>query len=204
MSKAYDLQQKSNFSTTASNFKTKPESAKSNSGSDSVIQSAVDIKIEKLEGRQRRVFAQIQIPYPLEQVWQVLTDYEAFAEFMPSLIQSRRLEHPTGGVRIEQVRTKKFMGKNFSARSVFDIEEKFPHEIHYQLIEGDMKAFSAYWRLEPWSLSESTAGTDLVYDFFVLPKRIFPMALVEHILSHDIPANMLLIRQRVEEIVGQQ
>jgi hypothetical protein len=30
------------------------------------------------------------------------------------------------------------------------------------------------------------------------------MALVEHILSHDIPANMLIIRQRVEEIFGWQ
>ena len=203
MSKAYDLKQKSNFSTTASHFKTEPESETSNSA-DSVIQSAVDIKIEKLEGRQRHAVAKIQIPYPLEQVWQVLTDYEAFAEFMPSLIQSRRLEHPTGGVRIEQVRTKKFMGKNISARSVFDIEEKFPHEIHYQLIEGDMKAFSAYWRLEPWSLSESKAGIDLTYDFLVSPKRIFPIVVVEHILSHDIPKMMLGIRQRVEDIFGSQ
>ncbi len=166
------------------------------------IDQKVEIKIEKLEGRQRQVFAKIQIPYPLEQVWQVLTDYEAFAEFMPSLIQSRCLEHPTGGVRIEQVRTKKFMGKNISARSVFDIEEKFPHGIHYQLIEGDMKAFSAYWRLEPWSLSESQAGIDLTCDFFVVPKRIFPMALVEHVLSQDIPADLLKIRQRVEENFG--
>jgi ribosome-associated toxin RatA of RatAB toxin-antitoxin module len=202
MSKAYDLKQKSNLATTASHFKSEPESVKSNSGVDSVIQSALKIQIEKLEGRQRRVFAKIHIPYPFEQVWQVLTDYEAFVEFMPSLTQSRRLEHPTVGVRIEQVRTKNFMGMNFSARSVFDIEEKFPHSIHYQLIEGDMKAFSGYWRLEPCSLSESKAGIDLIYDFFVSPKRIFPMALVEHILSHDIPANMLIIRQRVEEIFG--
>ncbi len=168
------------------------------------IEHKVEIKIEKLEGRQRQVFAKIKIPYPLEQVWQVLTEYEAFAEFMPSLIESKRLEHPSGGIRIEQVRTKKFMGKNFSARSVFDIEEKFPHEVHYQLIEGDMKAFSAYWRLEPGSLSESKAGIELTQDLFVVPKRIFPMALVEHVLSHDIPANMLVIRQRVEEIFGSQ
>ncbi len=203
MSKAYDLEQKSNFSTTASNFKTEPESETSNFA-DSAIQSAVNIKIEKLEGRQRRVFAKIQIPYPLEQVWQVLTEYEAFGEFIPTLIQSRRLDHPTGGVRIEEFRTNNFMGINFSARSVFDIEEKFPHEIHYQLIEGDMKEFSGYWRLEPWSLSEPKVGIDLIFDFFVLPKRIFPMALVEHILNHNIPANMVAFRQRIEDIFGSQ
>ncbi|MGK7951593.1 MAG: SRPBCC family protein [Xenococcaceae cyanobacterium] len=201
MSKTDDLQPKSNFSTTTSNFKTELELETSNSA-DSVIQSAVDIKIEKLEERQRRVFAKIQIPYSLEEVWQVLTDYESFPEFMPSLIQSRRLDRPNGGLRIEQVRTKNFMGMNFSARSVFDIEEKFPHEIHYQLIEGDMKAFSGHWRLEPSSLFESKAGIDLIFDFFLSPKRIFPIALVEHMLSQNIPANMLAISQRVEEIFG--
>ena len=199
MSKTDDLNPKNNAFTTISHLQTAPESATSNS-TDSAIPSAVNITIEKLEERQRHVLAKIQIPYPLEQVWQVLTAYETFAEFMPSLIQSKRLDHPIGGVRIEQVRSKTFMGMNFSARSVFDIEEKFPHEIHYQLIEGDMKAFSGYWRLEPWSSSESKAGIDLIFDFFVSPKRILPMALIEHILSHNIPANMLAIRQRVEEI----
>ena len=185
--------------TTASNFKTEPKSETTNAA-DSVIQSAVNLKIEKLEGRKRHVFAEIQIPYSLEQVWQVLTEYKAFAEFMPSLIQCRQLDCPTGGVRIEQVRAKNFLGMNFSARSVFDIEEKFPHEIHYQLIEGDMKEFFGYWRLEPMSSSESKARINLIYNFFVSPKRILPMALVEHILSHDIPDTMVAIRQRVAQI----
>ncbi|NET53555.1 MAG: cyclase, partial [Merismopedia sp. SIO2A8] len=141
------------------------------------MQSVVDIKIEKLEGRQWRVFAKIQIPYSVEQVWQVITDYETFTEFMPGLIQSKRLDNSTRSVRIEQVRNKIFMGMKVSARSVFDIEEKFPHEIHYQLIEGDMKALSGYWGLEPWSSSESKTGIDLIYNFLVSPKRILPVAL---------------------------
>ncbi len=161
---------------------------------------AVETKIEKLEGRQRSVLAKIQIPYSVEQVWKVLTDYEAFTEFTPDLIQSRCLKDPDRGIRLEQVRTKSFMGMNFSAHSVFAIKENFPHEIHYQLIEGDMKDMSGYWRLEPCSLSNSKTGVDLTYDFFVSPKPIFPMALVERILSHDIPANMLAIRKRVEEL----
>ena len=201
MSKAYDLKQRNNFSTTASHLKTSPASATSNS-TDSDIQSALNLKIEKLEERKRRVCVKVQISYPLEQVWQVLTDYETFTEFMPNVVQCKQLDHPTVGVRIEQVRTKTFMGMNFSGRSVFDIEEKFPHKIHYQLIEGDMKALSGEWRLEPLSLPESEVGIDLTYDFVVWPKRIFPMALVEHILSHDIPATVLAVRQRVEDIFG--
>ncbi len=144
--------------------------------------------------------AEIEIPYSLEEVWQVLTDYEAFVEFMPNLIESRRLQDPTLGDCIEQVRTKSFMGMNFSARSVFEVKEEFPHTIHYQLIEGDMKAFSGCWRLEPIASAESDAGTNLIYDFFVSPKRILPMALVEHVLSHDVPAHLMAIRQRVADL----
>lgn len=195
MSKTHDLEQKLNSSTTAS---------KTSNSADSVIQSDVNIKIEKLEGRKRHVIAKIEIPYSLEQVWQVLTEYEAKPEFIPTLIESRRSDLPNGKVRLEEIRSNSFMGMKFSARSVFDIEEKFPNFIHYQLIEGDMKEFSGYWRLEPWSLSESKAGIYLVFDFFILPKPIFPMALVEHILNHNIPANMLAIRKRVEEIFGSQ
>ncbi len=202
MSKAYDLNQKLDFPIAAGGFKTELESETLNSAADPAILQAVKINIERLQGRQRRVSAQIQIPYSLEQVWQVLTDYEALAEFMPSMTQSRRLAHPTGGIRVEQFRTKSFMGMKISGRSVFDVEEKFPDEIHYQLIEGDLKALSGYWRLAPWEQLDEKAGVDLLYKFSVLPKRILPVALVEHVLSHDVPASLLAIRQRVEDLFG--
>lgn len=190
MSQTTDLNQNNILLSTPGDFKTQLDS-------ETAAIQAVTLKIEPLEGRQRRVFAQIQIPYSLEQVWQVLTDYEAFSQFMPSLAQSRRLQHPAGGVRVEQIRTKRFMGMNFLSRAVFDIEEKFPNEIYYRLIEGDLKAFSGCWRLD-----QENTGVSLTYNFSMSPKRIFPMALVENILSHDVPITLLAIRQRVEALFG--
>lgn len=164
--------------------------------------SDVDIKIDKLEGRKRRIFAKIEIPYPIEQVWQVITDYEAFADFIPNMTGSRRLERPTGGIRLEQFRTKSLIGMKISARSVVDIEEKFPHEVHYQLIEGDLKEFSGCWRLEASNSSESQPKVKLTYDFCVLPKPIIPGPLFEHFLSNDVPASLLAVRQQVEKLFG--
>ncbi|MBO3460483.1 SRPBCC family protein [Aetokthonos hydrillicola Thurmond2011] len=161
----------------------------------------VEIEVEKLEGRHRRIFAQIQISYPLEQVWQVITDYEAFAKFMPNLKECRRLEHPTGGIRLEQVRTLSFLGLNFSGRSVFDIAEEFPDKIHYQLVEGDLKAFSGDWRLAPANLGEK-AGVVLTYNFSILPNPLLPIVVVERVFSHDVPVSLLAIRQRVEDLFG--
>lgn len=166
-------------------------------------QRNLNLKIEKLEGRKRRVCAKMPIFYPLEQVWQVLTDYETWPEFMPNLVQCKRLDSPTGGVRLEKLHTKNFMGIiNFSDRSVFDVEEKFPHKVHYELFEGGMKAYSGDWRLEPLSLPESEVGIDLTCDFVVCPNRLFPMIVVEQILSRDVPAGLLAVRQRVEDIFG--
>ena len=203
MNKTDGFTQKSNFSVSASNLNTESKSPTSNFAGSST-QSSVNINIKKLKGRQRHVFATIQIPYSIRQVWQVLTNYEAFTEFIPTLVQSRRLNRPSGGIRMEEVRTNSLLGINFSARSIFDIEEKFPHEIYYQLVEGDMKTFSGYWRLKPLSLSESKQGIELIFDFFVLPQRFLPMVLVEHMLRQNIPANMRAIRQRVETIFEPQ
>jgi ribosome-associated toxin RatA of RatAB toxin-antitoxin module len=181
MSRTNNLSQNLDFSKVSSDFET-------------------ELKIEQLEGRQRHIFAKVPIAHPLEKVWQTLTDYEAFTEFMPGLTESKLLTHPKGGIRLEEVRTKNFMGMKFSFRSVFEIEEKFPHEIRYQLIKGDLKALSGYWRLEPWSFPNQKAGVDLIYDFLILPKPLLPTALVEHILSHDIPTSLLAIRQRIEKL----
>lgn len=164
--------------------------------------SNMNIKIDKLEGQRRHIFAKIEMPYSLEQVWQVITNYESFTEFIPNMTESRRLEHPTGGIRLEQIRTKSLVGMKVSARSVVDIEERFPHEVYYQLIEGDLKEFSGYWRLETQSSSQCQAGVELIYDFSVLPKPIIPAPVFSYFLKNDIPAILLAVRQRVKNLFG--
>lgn len=159
---------------------------------------AVEVQTESIAERQRQINAKIQIPYSVEQVWQVLTDYEALAEFIPNLAKSRRLEHPAGGIRVEQVGTQRLLRFNFSARVVLDLEEKFPHEINFNMIEGDLKAFSGTWRLEPYSSEQK--GTKLCYSVRVWPKRTMPVAIIERRLCSDLRFNLLAIRQRVEEL----
>jgi ribosome-associated toxin RatA of RatAB toxin-antitoxin module len=162
---------------------------------------AVEVQTETLAERQRQITAKIQIPHPVEQVWQVLTDYEALADFIPNLAKSRRLEHPIRGTRLEQVGTQSLLRFNFSARVVLDLEEKFPNEIKFNMVEGDLKAYSGSWRLEPYSLPEQT-GTILCYSVRVWPKRTMPVAIIERRLRSDLRFNLLAIRQRVEELFG--
>lgn len=159
----------------------------------------VEVRTEELAHRQRQITARIQIYHPVEQVWQVLTAYDTLADFIPNLAVSRRLAHPNGGIRLEQVGTQRLLRFNFSARVVLDLEEKFPYEIQFDMVEGDLKAYSGKWLLEP-EFSCTSPGTNLCYIVRVLPKRTMPVAIVERRLRQDLRTNLLAIRRRVEEL----
>jgi len=160
----------------------------------------VEVQTEPVADRQRQITAKIQIPYPVELVWQVLTDYEALANFIPNLASSRLLEHPLGGIRLEQVGIQRLLRFNFSARVVLDLEEKFPHEINFNLVEGDLKDYSGSWRLEHDSSNQQL--TNLHYGVRVWPKRTMPVAIIERRLCSDLRLNLLAIRQRADELFG--
>jgi ribosome-associated toxin RatA of RatAB toxin-antitoxin module len=159
----------------------------------------VEVRTEELAHRQRQITARIQIYHPVEQVWQVLTAYDTLADFIPNLAVSRRLAHPNGGIRLEQVGTQRLLRFNFSARVVLDLEEKFPYEIQFDMVEGDLKAYSGKWLLEP-DFGCNSPGTNLCYTVRVLPKRTMPVAIVERRLRQDLRTNLVAIRRRVEEL----
>ncbi|WYL93781.1 MAG: SRPBCC family protein [Gloeotrichia echinulata IR180] len=162
---------------------------------------SVAVQVDKIADRQRQITAKIQIPHPVETVWQVLTDYEALAEFIPSLAKSRLLEHPQGGIRLEQIGSQRLLNFNFCARVVFDLEEYFPKEINFRMVEGDFKGFTGSWCLEPYSLGE-LMGTNLCYTIQVWPKLTMPVAIIEPRLTKDIRSNLLAIYHRVQMIIS--
>lgn len=162
-------------------------------------QDGVKVQVERIAKRQRQITAQVEIPHPSELIWRVLTDYEALAEFIPNLAKSRLLEHPSGGIRLEQVGSQRLLNFKFCARVVLDLEEYFPTKINFQMVEGDFKGFSGSWLLEPSSL-DTVLGTNLSYTIQVWPKLTMPVALIEHRLSADLRLNLLAIRDRVQSL----
>ncbi|GAX34263.1 SRPBCC family protein [Nodularia sp. NIES-3585] len=159
----------------------------------------VAVKVEKIAERQRQITAKIQIPQPVERIWKVLTDYEALSDFIPNLAKSSLLKHPHGGIRLEQIGSQRLLKFNFCARVVLDLEECFPKEINFSMVEGDFKGFSGSWCLEPYSQGEDS-GTTLCYTIRVWPKLTMPIAIIEHRLSNDLRFNLLAIHQRVEQL----
>jgi ribosome-associated toxin RatA of RatAB toxin-antitoxin module len=159
---------------------------------------SVEILTEAPQKRGRKIVARLSMPYSASCIWKVLTDYEMLPDFIPSLKVSKRLAHPAGGIRLEQVGTQRLLRLNFSARVVLDLEEQFPHRINFQMVEGDFQDFSGCWLIE--GSSPEVASTYLCYSVNVLPKRTMPVRFIEGRLRRDIAVNLLAIRRRVESL----
>jgi ribosome-associated toxin RatA of RatAB toxin-antitoxin module len=162
----------------------------------------VEVATSKADGRQRQISAKIQIPYAIDQVWQILTDYDRLADFIPNLTKSQRIEHPEGGIRIEQVGTESLLKLKFCARVVLDMVEHFPDRLDFTMVEGDFKSFTGSWTLQP-AASNDTA-TELCYTVSVLPPRIMPVGMIERRLQRGLVINLSAIRQQADVLFGNQ
>lgn len=155
----------------------------------------VTVSTEKVEGRKRKISASIAIPVSLEPIWQILTDYDRLADFIPNLTVSRQVEHPKGGIRLEQVGAQCFLNIKFCARVLLDMQEHFPQEIGFSMVEGDFKQFLGRWQLQP-ALIGDQPGTLLSYEVVVQPPLAMPVRLIEHHLCNNLTDNLLAIRQQ--------
>lgn len=163
--------------------------------------AGVTIQTEKLEGQQRRILAFTDIPFTAEQVWQILTDYDNLSSFIPNLSLSQRLNHPEGGIRLEQIGSQCFLNIKFCARVVLDMVEAFPKELRFSMVEGDFRQFEGRWTLEP----VAGAHDDIIrlgYDLTIRPPRAMPVALIERHVRHDLTRNLKAISDRTAVVFG--
>jgi len=159
------------------------------------LRGEVEVCTDKSEGRQRQISARVQIPHPVEKVWQVLTDYDHLADFIPSLAKSQKIEHPQGGIRLEQVGTQSLLKFKFCAKVVLDMVEQFPHQLDFQMVEGDFKKFFGSWTLQP---TADGSSTELCYTVWVLPPLSMPISIIEGRLKSSLVLNLSAIRQRAD------
>ena len=160
-------------------------------------QPNVNITTHKRSNRERRISASVTIPQPIEQVWQVITDYAHLADFIPSLTTSNLISNSEGRIRLEQIGAQCFLKIKFCARVVLDMTENFPSKVSFCMKEGDFKQFEGAWYLQP---SEDEATTLLSYDLLVKPPLAMPVGLIEKHLCHNLTQNLVAIHKRTLEL----
>ncbi|MGK7910237.1 MAG: SRPBCC family protein [Synechococcus sp.] len=152
----------------------------------------VEVTIQKLDGRKRCLEACIDIPYTCQSVWQVLTDYEGLAEFIPNLAESCIVGEEEGCTLLRQVGTQKFSFIKFSAAVTLKMDTVPTERIDFTMTEGDFIEFFGCWQL-----SDLGDTTRLSYAITILPPRKMPIQIVQRRLKGDLASNLVAIQQEV-------
>ena len=122
--------------------------------------------------------AEAELAQPLESILPVLENYASYEEFMPNFRRSRVLAQRGTRARV-------YMEVSAAAGALtlwgqLDLRERGEEDsaariIEAQLLEGNIDAFRAEWRLEP---SEDGKHTQVAFQIFVDPDLPLPSALI--------------------------
>ncbi len=122
--------------------------------------------------------AEAELSQPLEAILPVLADYAAYEEFMPNFRRSRVLAQRGTRARV-------YMEVSAAAGALtlwgqLDLRERSmevgsARVIEATLLEGNIEAFRAEWRLEP---SANGARTRVAFRIFVDPDLPLPSSLI--------------------------
>lgn len=87
----------------------------------------------------------------VDHAWQVLTDYENFAEFLPGVTSSELLENNGDRKVFEQTNRIKTFVFSIKSRVKIATTESYPAQIDFQAVDGDLPELNGMWTLEPVS-----------------------------------------------------
>lgn len=178
-----------------------------------IVEDILDLKIEKSGKNSRRITAKIEVEAPLDAVWNVLTDYERLADFIPGLAVSQLLERRENGARLLQIGEQNLaFGLKFKAKGIVDVVENeleilpigIRRDIDFKMVEGDFEVFEGKWGIEQFEGSTGNQNFSIKKDFRTLlsyivdvqPKKWLPVALVEGRLSREIQINITCVRSQ--------
>lgn len=104
--------------------------------------------------RRGRCVGWVLIAAPLDTVWQVLTDYANFDQFLPNVTASRVLSAKGDRTIVEQTDTRRVLLADVTSTIQTENIERAPERIDFRLLNGDLKRLEGCWRIYPASDDE--------------------------------------------------
>jgi carbon monoxide dehydrogenase subunit G len=150
----------------------------------------VDVDVER-DGGIFRIDATLFAPVPLAVAWDVLTDFEHMEQFVPNVRDSRIVSRQGERLTVAQRGVAKFGPLAFAFESERIVEMSRHSEIRSIQVKGNMRRLESFTRF-----TATGGGTQLSYRVEVEPGALFPAALTERFLVHE-------IREQFEAIVDE-
>jgi len=106
-----------------------------------------EVQIERRNGV-FHVRAEMPVGADAATAWQVLTDYNRLAEFVPDMRSSRVVSAPGEPLLLEQKGETSLLIFSFNIEVVLRVEETPPHGISFRAVGGNMKQMRGAWRID--------------------------------------------------------
>eukprot|EP00854_Cymbomonas_tetramitiformis_P007113 gene7113-8486_t len=141
-----------------------------------------------------------QVNAPVEVVWNVLTDYERLADFIPGLIENTVLSRSGDRVRLSQVAAEEIaFGASVKVKAVLDIRvPKYSlvgvasQDICFTLVESrELKEFTGTWHIQQGPTGSLT--TQLAYVTQVRPQTVLPVGILIGRVKREVKDNLAAV-----------
>ena len=110
-----------------------------------------------ITGQAGQYTAQVMVAASPATAWAVLTDYENFADFLPTVAKSQVLEDQGDRKVVEQIDRRQVLLAPVESRLCTENHE-YPDclRIDFRLLEGDLKELQGYWRVDAIATAPET------------------------------------------------
>ncbi|MEO0444738.1 MAG: SRPBCC family protein [Verrucomicrobiota bacterium] len=132
---------------------------------------------------------------PREKVRAVITDPERSKEYLSNLKEVRLLHSTSTSQTVAHTVRSGILPFNVSYR--YRAEKMNEGQIHFRMIDGDLRHFEGGWRLHEAKDFGYQQGTIVFYQLYVDPGALIPKVMVGKNLKRDLPSMLVSLRQRV-------
>ena len=140
----------------------------------------------------------------VDNAWQVLTDYEHFADFLPGVVSSELIEKDGDRKVFEQINKITTLIFSIESRVKIASTESYPEQIAFQAVDGDLKTLNGEWLLEPVSPYPSAPPDSVLitHKVTVEPAEAPSDAIFFSIYEDRLQETLLAIKQETERRSG--
>lgn len=145
--------------------------------------------------------SRLLIKTSIDNTWQVLTDYENFAEFLPGVISSELINNNGDRKVFEQINKVKTFVFSIESRVKVATTEFYPGQISFKAIGGDLKTMNGEWKLEPVSPYPSAPPDQVLitHKVMVKPAKAPSDGIFYSIYEDRLQETLKAIKQEVEK-----
>lgn len=138
------------------------------------VHAQVNVTVDNSADGLIAVQANALIEASADVVWEVLTDYEHLAGFIPNMRSSRIVSAPGAPLLVEQKGETGFLGYRFPLEIVFGIESVPLQEVKFRAVSGNLQAMKGSYRLEAFGKATRLSYSAHFHPDFWVPPLIGP------------------------------